>query len=164
MKKQTLYITRGAAIAALYVLLTFLSSLFGLDKGVIQFRLSEMLCILPLFLPEAVPGLFIGCIAANLITGALIGDVIFGSIATLIGAIGARLLRKIPKKLIWLSTLPTVLSNAIIVPLVLKYVYEVADLIPFMMLTVGLGELVTAGILGTLLYFALDKNKFLKKM
>lgn len=164
MKRRTLYITRGAAVAALYVLLTFISSLFGLDKGVIQFRLSEMLCILPIFLPEAVPGLFVGCIAANLMTSAVIWDVIFGSIATLIGAIGARLLRKLQKKLIWLATLPTILSNAIIVPLVLKFAYGLPDLIPFMMLTVGIGEIVTAGILGTLLYFSLERNKFLNNL
>ena len=164
MKKKTLYVTRGAAVAALYVLLTFISSLFGLDKGVIQFRLSEMLCILPIFLPEAVPGLFIGCIAANLMTSAVIWDVIFGSAATLIGAIGAGLFRKLPKKLIWLATLPTILSNAIIVPLVLKFAYGVPDLIPFMVLTVGIGEIVTAGILGMLLYFSLVKNKFLNNL
>ena len=164
MKEKTLYVTRGAAVAALYVLLTFISSLFGLDKGVIQFRLSEMLCILPIFLPEAVPGLFIGCIAANLMTSAVIWDVVFGSIATLIGAIGAWLFRKLPKKLIWLATLPTILSNAIIVPLVLKFAYGVPDLIPFMVLTVGIGEIVTAGILGMLLYFSLVKNKFLNNL
>lgn len=164
MKEKTLYVTRGAAVAALYVLLTFISSLFGLDKGVIQFRLSEMLCILPIFLPEAVPGLFIGCIVANLMTSAVIWDVIFGSTATLIGAIGARLFRKLPKKLIWLATLPTILSNAIIVPLVLKFAYGVPDLIPFMVLTVGIGEIVTAGILGMLLYFSLVKNKFLNNL
>lgn len=164
MKEKTLYVTRGAAVAALYVLLTFISSLFGLDKGVIQFRLSEMLCILPIFLPEAVPGLFIGCIVANLMTSAVIWDVIFGSAATLIGAIGAWLFRKLPKKLIWLATLPTILSNAIIVPLVLKFAYGVPDLIPFMVLTVGIGEIVTAGILGMLLYFSLVKNKFLNNL
>lgn len=160
MKKQTLYITRGAAIAALYVLLTYLSAAFGLDKGVIQFRLSEMLTILPIFLPEAIPGLFIGCITANLMTNALVLDVIFGSIATLIGAIGTRMLRKLPKKIACLATLPPILSNAIIVPFILKYVYNVPDLIPYMMLTVGIGELATAGVLGSLLYYSLKKSKF----
>ena len=160
MKKQTLYITRGAAIAALYVLLTHLSALFGLDKGVIQFRLYEILTILPIFLPEAIPGLFIGCITANLTASAIIWDVIFGSTATLIGAIGTRLLRHLPKKIIFLATLPPVLSNAIIVPFILKYAYGVPDLIPYMMLTVGIGELATAGVLGTLLYYSLKKSKF----
>ena len=93
-KNSTLYLTRGAIIATIYVTLTLLSALFGLDKGVIQFRLSESLCILPVFFAEAVPGLFIGCLIANLVTGAMALDVIFGSIATLIGAIGARLLRE----------------------------------------------------------------------
>ncbi len=160
MKRKIHYLTRGAAVAALYVLLTYISALFGLDKGAVQFRLSEMLCILPIFISEAIPGLFIGCLLANLSTGALIWDVIFGSVATLIGATGARFLRKLPNKLAPLATLPTILSNAIIVPLVLKYAYGVPDLIPLMMLTVGLGELVTAGVLGAWLYYSLKKSGF----
>lgn len=64
-------ITESAAIAALYVTLTWLSSLVGLSGGVIQFRLSEMLCILPCFTPAAIPGLAVGCLLANLLTGAL---------------------------------------------------------------------------------------------
>lgn len=159
MKNKALELTRGALIAALYILLTLLSSTFGLDKGVIQLRLSEALCILPVFLPEAVPGLFIGCMLANLITGALLPDVIFGSIATLIGAIGARLLRRLQSKYIFIATLPTVISNALIVPFVLKYVYGAGELIPFMMLTVGIGEALAAGVLGTALYFSIKKAK-----
>ena len=160
MKKNTQQITRGALIAALYVLLTLLSSSLGLDRYAIQLRLSEALCILPIFLPEAVPALFIGCILANSITGAFLPDIIFGSIATLIGAIGARLLRRVSKKLVWVATLPTLLSNAIIVPLVLKYAYGVGELIPIMMLTVGIGELIACTVLGTVLYYALIKTKF----
>ena len=162
MKNKILYLTRGAAVAALYVLLTYLSSLLALDKGVIQFRLSEALCILPVFMPEAIPGLFIGCFVANFLTGSLFLDVVFGSIATLIGAIGARLLRKISPKHIWIATLPTVFANALIIPFVLKYVYLVPDLIPFMMLTVGAGEVVCASVLGTALYFSLKKSYFNK--
>ena len=159
MKSNTLRLTRGALIAALYVLLTILSSALGLDKYAIQLRLSEALCILPVILPEAVLGLFVGCIIANSITGALIFDIIFGSIATLIGAIGARLLRRIPEKLIWIATLPTVLSNATIVPLVLKFAYGIDELIPFMMITVGIGEILAATVLGTALYFSLKRTK-----
>ncbi len=151
-RNLSLRITRGAVIAALYTALTMLAALLGLSSGVIQFRLSEMLCILPLFLPEAVPGLFIGCIIANLLTGAAVWDIIFGSIATLIGAIGARLLRKLPEKFIWLSTLPTVLSNALIVPAVLILAYGLEGGYGFFFLTVGLGELVCAGVGGYLLY------------
>ena len=80
-KRTALYITRGALVAAMYVALTYLTSLFGLDKGAIQFRLSEALCILPAFMPEAIPGLFIGCIISNLISACAPWDVVFGSIA-----------------------------------------------------------------------------------
>ena len=160
-RNSTLYLTRGAMIAALYVALTYLSSLFGLDKGAIQFRLSEMLCVLPAFFPEAVLGLTIGCILANLLTGCLALDIVFGSLATLIGAIGARLLRKLPKKLFWLVPVPTVLANAVIVPFVIKYVYMTEGLYWFFFLTVGLGELVCAGIIGNLLSYSLKKSKLL---
>ena len=160
-KNTTLYLTRGAMIAALYIALTYLASLFGLDKGAVQFRISEMLCILPAFFPEAVLGLTVGCILANTLTGCLVLDIIFGSLATLIGAIGARLLRKVPKKLVWLIPVPTILANAIIVPFVIKYVYMTEGIYWIFFLTVGLGELVCAGILGTFLYYSLSKSKHL---
>ena len=78
-------ITRGAAVAALYTALTLVSAVFGLSSGVIQLRLSESLCLLPLVMPEAVLGLYVGCIISNLITGCAFWDIIFGSLATLIG-------------------------------------------------------------------------------
>lgn len=158
-RSTALYLTRGAMIAAMYVALTYLSYLFGLSSGVIQFRISEALSILPIFLPEAILGLTVGCIISNLITGAVVWDIIFGSLATLLGALCARLMRKLPDKLIFLTTLPTVLANAIIVPFVLIYAYGAEGAYPFFFLTVGLGELVCAGFGGTLLYFALKKTK-----
>ena len=158
-RNSTLYLTRGAMIAALYVALTYLASLFGLDKGAIQFRISEMLSILPAFFPEAVLGLTIGCMLANLLTGCLALDIVFGSLATLIGAIGARLLRKLPLKFAWLIPVPTILANAIIVPFVIKYVYMTEGLYWFFFLTVGLGELVCAGIMGSVLYYSIRKSK-----
>jgi uncharacterized membrane protein len=161
MKKTTLYLTRGAIIAALYVALTFVSASLGLHNGVIQFRISEMLCILPVFFPEAVAGLTLGCFLANLLSACAMWDVIFGSIATLIGAFGAYLLRRLPRKIMWLATLPTVISNVLIVPPVLILVYEVKEALPFLMLTVGIGEIVCAGICGSLLYYSMRKNKFL---
>lgn len=157
--KSSLYVTRGALIAALYVALTYASAIFGLSSGVVQFRLSEMLCILPIFMPEAIVGLTVGCFIANLITDAVIWDLIFGTLATLIGAIGARLLRNLPQKLIWIATIPTVISNAIIVPFVLIYAYEVPGIYPYFALTVAIGEVVCALILGTLLYYSLKKTK-----
>ena len=160
-RHSTLYLTRGAMIAALYVALTYLSSLLALDKGPIQFRISEMLCVLPVFFPEAVIGLTIGCALANLSTASLALDIVFGSIATLIGAIGARLLRKLPKKLAWIIPIPTILANAVIVPFIIKYVYMTEGIYWVFFLTVGLGELVCAGIMGSLLYFSFKKFKFL---
>ena len=156
LNRKTLSVTVAAVTAALYVALTYLASLVGLSSGVIQFRLSEMLCILPAFLPAAIPGLFIGCILANLLTGAVVWDIVFGSLATLIGAIGAYLLRH--RK--YLITLPTIISNTVIVPFVLIYAYgmETIASYPFFALTVAVGEIVCAGVLGTLLYFALQKR------
>ena len=157
-KKITLYTTRAAVIAALYVILTELATLVGLSSGVIQFRISEALCILPLFLPEAIPGLFIGCIISNLLVpGVAIWDVIFGSLATLIGAIGARMLRVLPEKYKWAATLPTIFANMIIVPAVLILAYGTPDSYFFLMMTVGVGEIVCAGCGGSALYYILRK-------
>ena len=152
-----LYLTRGAVIAAMYVALTYLSSLVGLSSGVIQFRVSEALCILPVFFPEAILGLTIGCLVSNLITGAVIWDVIFGSLATFIGAACARLMRGLPKKLIFLATLPTVIANAVIVPFVLIYAYGVEGAYFLFLLSVAIGEIVCATVGGTLLYYSLNK-------
>ena len=163
MKKKNsaaLYLTRGAIVAALYVVLTYISSLLGLSSGVIQLRISEALCILPVFFAEAVPGLYAGCIIANLLTGANPWDILFGSLATLIGALGSRLLRRLPKKLAWISTLPTVVANALIVPPILIFAYGAPDAYWFILLTVTAGELLSAGVLGYLLYLGLKKSKF----
>lgn len=158
-KKGVLYLTRGAMIAACYVVLTYVANLFGLANGAIQFRISEALCILPIFLPEAVPGLFIGCLISNLITAGNPFDIVFGALATLIGAYGAWLLRKLPNKLLWLATLPTVLANMLIVPPVLIFAYGVEAAYLWLVLTVGIGEIVCAAIGGTVLGYALKKSK-----
>ena len=148
-------LTIGGAIAALYVVLTLVANAFGLASGAIQVRLSEALTILPCFTAAAVPGLTVGCILANLVTGCAPWDVVFGSLATLIGAAGTYLLRKKPL----LAWIPPVLSNAIIVPIVLQKVYGVPDSFWYLMLTVGAGEVIACGILGLLLYKALSKTK-----
>lgn len=157
-KQNTLYLTRGALIAALYVVLTQLASMMGLSSGVIQLRFSEALCILPIFMPEAIPGLFIGCLISNILAGGVFWDVVFGSIATLIGAFGAYLLRKMPEKFMWVATLPTVISNMLIVPPVLMYAYGVTDSFGFLAMTVGIGEIICAGIGGSGLYYLLKRN------
>ena len=148
-------LTIGGAIAALYVVLTLVANAFGLASGAIQVRLSEALTILPCFTAAAVTGLTVGCILANIITGCALWDVVFGSLATLIGAAGTYLLRKKPL----LAWIPPVLSNAIIVPIVLQKVYGVPDSFWYLMLTVGAGEVIACGILGLLLYKALSKTK-----
>ena len=155
-----LYLTRGALIAALYVALTYLSAILGISSGVIQFRISEALCILPIFMPEAIPGLFIGCLISNMSTTAVVWDIIFGSVATLIGAIGAGALRFLPHKFKWAATLPTILANAIIIPFVLIYAYGAEDSYLFIVATVSIGEIVCAGIGGAALYYSLGKKIF----
>lgn len=150
-KAKTLYLTQAACVAALYVILTLLSGMLGLASGVIQIRLSEMLCLLPLLMPAAIPGVTVGCLLANLLTGAVWLDVIVGPIATLIGALGTYWLRK--KR--WLAPLPPVLSNALLIPFVLAYGYGAEEAIGWMMLTVGAGELLSIYVLGMLCFRAL---------
>lgn len=156
-KKTTLLLTRAGMIAAIYVVLTMLAATLGLSSGAIQLRLSEALCLLPLIFPEAVFGLTLGCALANMITGCVFWDIIFGSVATLIGALGAYLLRKLPEKFDFVKTLPTVLANAIIVPFILMWAYGVEDGYFFLMLTVGIGEVLSAGVLGTIIYKQIKK-------
>lgn len=160
--KKVLFVTQAAVIAAIYVVLTIFIAAFNLASGNIQVRISEALCILPFFTPAAIPGLWIGCLLANLITGAAIFDVVFGSLATLIGALGTYLLRKHR----FLCTLPPVISNMIIIPLVLRFAYGLTfdyngiDLsVPFFALTVGLGEVISICVLGTVLLNVLMKYK-----
>ena len=153
--KKTHFITQAALIAALYVVLTYVANALGLASGAIQVRFSEALTILPYFTTAAIPGLFIGCILSNLLTGCALWDIVFGSIATLLGALGTHALRK--QK--WLAPLPPVVANTLIVPFVLAYVYSVPDGIPYLMLTVGAGEVISCYVLGMILLFALSKYR-----
>ena len=159
-KNQVRNLTVGALVAALYVGLTFVSQVFGLASGAIQLRLSEALTILPLFCPAAVPGLAVGCLLANWLTGCALWDVIFGTVATLLGAIGTRLLKR--HKL--LAVLPPIAANTVIVPLLLRYVYELDDAMWYLFLTVFLGELISCGVFGTLLRKLLEKTGLDKKL
>ncbi len=158
-KNSTLYLTRGALVAALYTVLTYTTTVLGLSSGIIQFRISEMLCILPIFMPEAVLGLTVGCLISNIISGCVIWDIIFGTLSTLIGALGAMLLKNLPEKLIWLATIPTVLANSFIIPFVLIAFYGAQDAYFYIVMTVGIGETVCAGIGGTVLYYSVRKSK-----
>lgn len=153
--KNVLFITQAAMIAALYVVLTFIANAFGLANYAIQVRISEALTILPIFTPAAIPGLFIGCIISNFLTGCALPDIIFGSLATLAGALGTYALRKIK----WTAPLPPIVANTLIVPFILVYVYHMEGTLPLFMLTVGIGEIISCGILGTLLTLVLTKYK-----
>ncbi len=158
--KHATFVAHAAIIAALYVVLTYIASWLGLANGVIQIRFSEALTILPALTPAAIPGLFLGCLLSNILTGCIIWDVIFGSLAPLLGAIGTYLLRKVLiKGKPFLAPLPPILANTLIVPFVLSYAYLVEDTIPFLMLTVGLGEVISCGILGTILLLSLHRYK-----
>lgn len=156
MKKRVRFITYSAIIAALYVILTGLSAALHLASGPIQIRLAEALTVLPVFTPTAIPGLFLGCVLANFLTGSLIWDVVFGSLATLIGAIGTYFLRKKSK---YLAVLPPIASNMLIVPAVLQYVYGEEQVYWILMLTVGVGEILSAGVCGLILHKTLSKTK-----
>ena len=152
--RQLLLLTYASSIAALYVVLTWLSSLVGLSgMGAIQLRLSEALCVLPYFTAAAVPGLTVGCLLANLLTGAALPDIIFGTLATLLGAVGTRLLRR------WwyLAPLPPILANTVIIPFVLRFAYHLEGGLPYFAATVFLGEFVCCGIAGSLLLYHFPK-------
>ena len=156
-KISVLFVTQAAVIAAMYVVLTFVSSSMGLASGEIQIRLSEMLVILPAFTPAAIPGLFLGCLLSNLLTGCTVIDIVFGSLATLVAALLSYQLRN--HKYPLLVTVPPVVANMIVVPFILKFSYGVPLPIPVMMATVGIGEVISCMVLGSVLYFALDKRR-----
>ncbi len=159
MRIKTRFLTQSALIAALYVALTYLSAMLGIASGVIQVRFSEALTILPIFTFSAVPGLFAGCVLANLLTGAALWDIIFGSLATLLGALGTYYLGKNR----YLAVFFPIASNTLIIPFVLKLVYGVSEGYIFLFLTVFAGEFISCGILGTALSKALEKTKIFDK-
>ena len=151
---KVLYLAQAAMIAAIYVVLTVLGA--SLAFGEVQIRFAEALTILPAFTPAAIPGLFIGCLLGNILGGAIVPDIIFGSLATLIGAFFTWQLRNKSK---YLAPVPPIVANAVLVPFVLRYGYSVNLPIPLMMLTVGAGEIISCGIFGMVLLTALSKYK-----
>ncbi|HJC91786.1 QueT transporter family protein [Mediterraneibacter glycyrrhizinilyticus] len=153
-QSKVLFIAQAAMVAAIYVVLTLVGASFS--YGEVQVRISEALTILPVFTPAAIPGLFIGCLISNILGGCILPDIIFGSLATLIGAIFTWMLRNKSK---YLAPLPPIIANVIVVPFVLRYGYQVPLPIPFMMLTVGIGEVISCGVLGLILHTALSRYK-----
>ncbi len=151
--KKGILVARAGLVAALYTVLAYISS--PLTFSGFQFRLSEALTVLPVFFPEAIAGLFVGCIVSNLVTGAVFFDILFGSVATLLGALGAYWLRKLPSPLLWLTAVPAIISNSLIIPPILVMFYGSTDAYWFLTLTVFVGEAVTAGGVGTILLYQL---------
>ncbi len=156
MKRKTVKnLSIASLIGALFAATTLISSFFGLAIGPFELRLSEALCFLPVLTPAAIPGLFVGCILANLLCGAVALDVIFGSLATLLGAVGTYLLRKRPI----LSFLPPILANTLIVPPLLYFVYGFRDAaLPFLFFSIFVGEVLSAGVLGFLVKKSVGKK------
>ena len=152
--KTTGLIAQSAIIAAIYVALTL--AFAPISFGAIQFRISEALCILPYFTFAGVPGVTLGCLLGNILGGAALPDIIFGTLATFSGAVLSYEVRGISK---WLVCLPPILSNTIIIPFVLRFAYGVPDMIPYLMLTVGIGEILAIAVLGNILIAALEPKK-----
>ena len=146
------YTAAAAVIAALYAGLTLLLS--PISFNVMQLRFSEGLCVLALYTPAAVPGLFVGCFLANILGPGGITDAVFGSIATLIGCLGIRALKKKP----WLALLSAVVSNAVIVGLELRYVFSL-EMSPLLcMMWVALGEIISIYLPALVLKPRLDRH------
>ena len=160
-REKITYLTYASMIAALYFILTWMSEILGLAYLTPQIRLGEALCVLTWFTPAAVPGLFVGCIISNLTMGCVVWDVIFGSLATLIGAFfGSKMKRK------WLVPLPTVISNTVVVPFIILYCYMNGmgiELYTATALGVFVGEVLSAYVIGLMLLYAVDKRNIFKK-
>ena len=161
-RSRALFMAQAAMIAALYIVLTFVANAFGLANYAVQVRFSEALTILPYFTPAAIPGLYIGCLLSNILTGCALPDILFGSLATLLGALGTYALRRWK----WCAPLCPIIVNTIIVPLVLVYGYglliegmSLIQCLGFYCLTVGAGEVISCGILGMILLTVLEKYK-----
>lgn len=153
MKMDVKKIAGAGILAALYVALVY--AFLPLASGTIQLRVAEALCILPVYSSYAIPGVTLGCFLANLLTGCAPMDVIFGTLATFLGAVATRLLRKFKA----LPFVPPVFFNALIIPFVLRYAYEVEDAHMFLVMTVGIGEVLSVGLFGGVLKYFLDKNR-----
>lgn len=154
-KSKALFLSQSAIIAALYVVLTLIANAFGLANYPIQLRFSEALTILPYFTPAAIPGLFIGCIISNLLTGCALWDILLGSLATLLGAIFSYKLRKWK----YIVPLPPVFFNILFIPPMLTFVYQFQGSFLYFVLTVGIGEIISCLLLGLPLLLVLEKYK-----
>lgn len=166
-KENTRFIITGALIAAAYAGLTYLSNAFGLAYGPIQLRVSEVLTLLPIFTPAAIPGLTIGCFIAN-IGSFNVADLLFGTMATLVAAIMTRWFKDIKfKGLPLVAMLPPVLVNAIVIGFEISVFYLAGEnfLWGFLIsaLEVGLGQLIVCYVFGIPFYLVVKKYKIFKE-
>ncbi|MBE0600430.1 MAG: QueT transporter family protein, partial [Firmicutes bacterium] len=149
-------LTVAAVIAALYAALTV--AFAPISYGAVQFRIAEALTLLPILFPQAIPGLAVGCLVANLIGGYGIWDVVFGTLATLLAAILTYGLRKT----VCLAAIPPVAVNAVVIGLLLHFVLKLPLLATVG--TVGLGQLAVVYVLGVPLILALSRIPALKNL
>lgn len=151
MKKSLVYLARAAVIAALYFALSVAFN--AIAFGPVQFRVSEILVLLPLIFPEAIPGLAIGCFFTNFFFSPFgVFDMVLGMLATLIGAIGTYLLRRRP----FLATLPPIVANTLLVPLI--FVLNDASTVYYLaMFEILASQIITCIVLGMPFTFALKK-------
>ena len=148
----TRHIAQAAIIAAAYAALTL--ALAPISYSVMQVRISEALCVLTLFTPAAVPGLTIGCLIANLLGPNGVWDVVFGTLATVIGVVGIYLLRN---KNFFIAMLPNIISNGVVIGLCCRFLWGETIPLILCMLLVAAGEAISCYIPGFILYKALGK-------
>ena len=135
--KNIRFLLRASLIAAVYTALCLLFQPISFGFAGVQLRVSEALTLLPMLTTAAVPGLFVGCLLSNLLGGAMMIDVVVGSLTTLAAALCTRKLRNHP---LW-AAVPPVLFNALTVGCIIHYVYGVNMPLWLCMLSVGLGQL-----------------------
>lgn len=168
MKKSTHFLAQAAMIAAIYAALTYAAASLGLAYGNIQLRFSEAMTLLAVFTPAAIPGLTIGCFLGNLGSPFGLIDILCGTFATFLASVMSYQLRKVRVKNVpWLSALPPVIMNALIVG------FEIAWFMPegltwigfaVSALEVGAGELIVCCGLGLPLAVMLEKTGSAKKI
>lgn len=168
-KGKTKYVIQAIVIAIVYVILTVIADQFGMAKGIVQVRISDALCVLTYFTPAAIPGLFIGCFAANTIisltpdpmTGKMVLSkaaeyyVLFGSCSILVASIISYFIKKYK----FVVCVPAIVLNTIVVPLIFKFAFRYEDSLLKCFLTVGVGELISCGLLGTALLLGLEDSR-----
>lgn len=167
-KGKSAFIFQTIVIAIAYVILTLIANAFSMAKGIVQVRISDALCVMPFFTPAAIPGLVIGSVVSNIIisvsedpiTGAMVLSsasqyyVIFCGIAIFAGSIGAYLLRKNK----FIVSIPAIILNTVTVVLLFRYAFRFEDSSLKCLCTVGVGEIIACGLLGTALLLALEDS------